>query len=439
MPGVPDMWGALDYCDGDYLLKTYCKNLTNEDPLLTGGVLFYERHLCEYGCEENRDGNGYCLSAPKVCADLNQTLKNKIIELQNAGKKVFLVEGNSFVEEGMYTVISQGGYSRILSVEEVRKNVTSKWIYLKDVINNESLNFVFNQSQTEVNMSLIIDGQKYYVYPDFMLVRDTTLGSILITWGNGASNELLVKGIGTETTISCPKACKNGICLDCLENWTCKDWGNNCTNNWKTRDCTDLNKCGTTKDKPSENQRCFCTENWICEDWIKCTNKMTKKNCTDLNKCGTISYKPLTFRNCTSEELSKGEIIEGSINNTKIIFERDSNGIKTLKTNNFFVNSFLNITQESEKLYAMTSSGNKEIKILPEEAILKFEEINKINNITLKEYNGEIVYTISGIKNTKLFFIFPLSEKIEMGVNAGNTLVMFVKRPWWHFLLLVFE
>jgi hypothetical protein len=426
-------WISSDYCaDKDYLLEAYCKGDAGEH-LVTGGVLSYDRHLCEYGCEENNLGYGYCLSAPKVCANLNQTIKNKIIELQNTGQNILLIEGNSFVSEGNYVVINQESSSKILRVEKVRYNLTARWVSLTDIINNESLNFIFNKSQTENGQLLLtIDGQKYYVYSMSTLVSDSNPGSILFVWGEGANSNLLESGVGTETTVSCPRACENGICLNCSENWTCTNWSN-CIDNREMRQCIDLNKCGTIIEKPTEIEGCFCAENWTCNNWEKCINKITKRNCSDSTQCGTIYNKPLTFRDCTSEDLRKGEIIETFINNTKIIFERNPNGTNTLKTNKSFVSSLLNITGESEKLYVLTSLGNKEIKILPEDAISKSGEISHLNNITLKEYNGEIVYLVSGTKETKILFIIPLTEKIQIAVNADNANVMFVERPWWHF------
>lgn len=45
----------------------------------------------------------------------------------------------------------------------------------------------------------------------------------------------------------------------CFENWSCTDW-TNCTNESKTRVCTDLSNCGTGKGKPAETQNCGGTE-----------------------------------------------------------------------------------------------------------------------------------------------------------------------------------
>ncbi|PIN98491.1 MAG: hypothetical protein COT90_04035, partial [Candidatus Diapherotrites archaeon CG10_big_fil_rev_8_21_14_0_10_31_34] len=49
---------------------------------------------------------------------------------------------------------------------------------------------------------------------------------------------------------------KEGKSTDCIEDWKCSDWSA-CANGQQTRTCTDKNKCGTTKDKPSERINCF--------------------------------------------------------------------------------------------------------------------------------------------------------------------------------------
>jgi hypothetical protein len=42
---------------------------------------------------------------------------------------------------------------------------------------------------------------------------------------------------------------------DCIENWECSDWLE-CYSGKQSRVCTDLNTCGTTDEKPSEEQEC---------------------------------------------------------------------------------------------------------------------------------------------------------------------------------------
>ena len=104
----------------------------------------------------------------------------------------------------------------------------------------------------------------------------------------------------------CPSwySCTGGICSQtqqCTENWQCTPWST-CTNNQKTRTCTDLNGCGTTTNKPVVSQGCnvSCTESWTCSDWSTCNNNQQTRTCTDSNNCGTTNDKPVLTQTCTS-------------------------------------------------------------------------------------------------------------------------------------------
>lgn len=50
-------------------------------------------------------------------------------------------------------------------------------------------------------------------------------------------------------------------------------------------------------------------EDWSCTEWSKCINDTQTRNCTDLNECGTINNKPDEAKNCTVEEGENETII----------------------------------------------------------------------------------------------------------------------------------
>jgi PGF-pre-PGF domain-containing protein len=54
-----------------------------------------------------------------------------------------------------------------------------------------------------------------------------------------------------ENNANCPADCPTV----CTENWSCTEWGE-CINGVQTRTCTDINNCGTTKNKPATSQSC---------------------------------------------------------------------------------------------------------------------------------------------------------------------------------------
>ncbi len=121
------------------------------------------------------------------------------------------------------------------------------------------------------------------------------------------------------------------------------------------------------------------------------------------------------------------------IQDKEVTIEKDSEGISILNTKEISVKSSLEIIEESQKIYIKTSDGNKEFKILPEEAISKIGEIDNIE-IKIEEEDGEGVYSISGTKEVKLFFIIPISAEVEQKVNIETGEVISVKKPWWSFL-----
>jgi len=92
------------------------------------------------------------------------------------------------------------------------------------------------------------------------------------------------------------------------------------------------------------------------------------------------------------------------------------------------------LVNEENKLFLKTSTGNKEIKILPEEALSKATAVINVNTIELKEESQQPIYSVKGTKQVKLFFIIPVSMQIETKVSAESGNVVSVNRPWWNFL-----
>lgn len=42
-----------------------------------------------------------------------------------------------------------------------------------------------------------------------------------------------------------------------------------------------------------------CTENWQCFSWQKCSENFTSRQCFDVNTCGTSFLKPMTYESCS--------------------------------------------------------------------------------------------------------------------------------------------
>ncbi|MEM4366090.1 MAG: hypothetical protein QXN46_00625, partial [Candidatus Woesearchaeota archaeon] len=110
-----------------------------------------------------------------------------------------------------------------------------------------------------------------------------------------------------------------GIITTCVENWSCSEWSECIPNatlgsGIASRKCIDLNRCGTTKNKPTENINCTpCFNNWSCSEWSVCVaangkGKQTRTcNATENANClPPKEHKPEEERECTVE---KKEII----------------------------------------------------------------------------------------------------------------------------------
>lgn len=58
----------------------------------------------------------------------------------------------------------------------------------------------------------------------------------------------------------------------------------------------------------------------------------------------------------------------------------------------------------------------------------------QISNVTLEVESDKLIYTISGTKEGKLFWIISVSAKVEQKIDANSGEVISTKKPWWSFL-----
>jgi hypothetical protein len=87
----------------------------------------------------------------------------------------------------------------------------------------------------------------------------------------------------------------------CLPDWDCTAWSE-CSDDEKTRVCTDSNQCNSTSGRPPEIEECeSCLPDWDCTAWspTKCPkDKEQTRICTDLNDCGTNEGKLDEEKSC---------------------------------------------------------------------------------------------------------------------------------------------
>ncbi len=92
---------------------------------------------------------------------------------------------------------------------------------------------------------------------------------------------------------------------------------------------------------------------------------------------------------------------------------------------------------ENGTLYIHENGKDKEIKVLPDQAKEKVKERLKQNecddceNIKLNE---DAMYEFNVGKKSRLFWIFPVSEKKHVEISAENGEITKFRNPWWGFL-----
>ncbi|MBU1051028.1 MAG: hypothetical protein KJ718_00535 [Nanoarchaeota archaeon] len=80
-----------------------------------------------------------------------------------------------------------------------------------------------------------------------------------------------------------------------------------------------------------------------------------------------------------------------------------------------------------------TSTGTKEIKVMPEE-ISEILGTSTIEITELKEESEKAVYSVTGTKKARIVAIFPVDMKIQAKVSAETGEIPSIEKPWWSFL-----
>jgi len=138
------------------------------------------------------------------------------------------------------------------------------------------------------------------LHGDVEIVAGPICGNSLVETGEECDDGNVVAGDGCSSTCTAEAAVEEagggggggGGEEECTEQWVCTDWSE-CINGTQTRECNDLNRCGTDAEKPVEEQECApCTPDWRCK-WSLCDESGYRDyTCKDINKCGTLEGKP---------------------------------------------------------------------------------------------------------------------------------------------------
>jgi len=247
---------------------------------------------------------------------------------------------------------------------------------------------------------------------------------------------------------------------NCVEDWRCSLWNECSTENPNSfgtknqhRSCKDSNLCGTTYNRPIMTKNCSdtcqgescnldqetCTHNWDCANLGNCENGIQRKTCIDRNLCNKTLSESISFTSCSEDNSNTSEISiptnrwQGKIKDLEVTIERTNNGsILTAGENN--VQSFLEIYSNADKVYVKTFDGDKELKITPQEALGKIKNLEKLDQLRIKDEKGRLIYSVVGKKLSRILFLFPLYTSVEYKIDAETGSVIEVRKPWWAFL-----
>jgi hypothetical protein len=87
----------------------------------------------------------------------------------------------------------------------------------------------------------------------------------------------------------------------------------------------------------------------------------------------------------------------------------------------------------SSILYAESKNESIEINMLPDEAAeISIDYIDSVQNIKIEE--GSAIYSIVGIKSSKILGIISYDMEIILIINANTKVIESVQKPWWSFL-----
>jgi len=118
----------------------------------------------------------------------------------------------------------------------------------------------------------------------------------------------------------------------------------------------------------------------------------------------------------------------------KISIGKTNSGQVFIKQGEVEAVSSQKINVMESKVYMETSSGVKEINVLPEEISSSMESGAKLEKMELKEQEKKPVYSVTSSRPARLLFIVPVSVKAEMQISADSGDIISIKKPWWSFM-----
>lgn len=148
----------------------------------------------------------------------------------------------------------------------------------------------------------------------------------------------------------------------------------------------------------------------------------------------SISETPSFVYNSSSTVPIIETIVNLDVKPSKVKITSDVlTGRITVEVNNEVATTMKPLTIDNSSLLMSTSSGYKEVKIMPDTVGEKAGLIS-VENIELKEFNNKPVYQVKGTRESKLLWFIPVDMDVTIHLDAGTGAEEKIERPWWGFL-----
>ena len=185
---------------------------------------------------------------------------------------------------------------------------------------------------------------------------------------------------------------------------------------------------------------CSCDGKGSCyekedKEWKR--GNLTKEEIKEaIKEKNRIKFEERTGQNCTDNCICTGVVMKCELEDgtrEMTIYAKSGNIIFQVKN----VNASTQVTlyHHNKTTYAVFKNNETKEIVLPDKIQEKIREKIKAKienqNITLNE---DGFYEVRMQKRARLFFLFPLREKVQLQLDAENGEVIKLRNPWWGFL-----
>lgn len=243
--------------------------------------------------------------------------------------------------------------------------------------------------------------------------------------------------IGTNNNSDDKEQNQIGVNEEDNEDQNCEDY------NYSLCPKTCLKKCVSSSSCPINDTSCVGTAD--CDGKGSCYEKedneqkgnLTKEEIKNIIKeKNRIKFEEKTGQNCTEGCKCTGVVMKCDLENgTRQITIYAQSGNIIIITKEINASTKVELYKSNGTLYGIFKNNETKKIIFPDQVDEKIQEKIKAKlenkNITLNE---DGYYEVQGNKKARLFFLFPVREKINAQVNAENGEVIKIRNPWWGFL-----